>query len=96
MSVKNCKAKGRKNEWRSMRLLESAGYSVTRAAASLGCFDLIGVSSSGLVLVQCKTRDWPSTAEMEQLRLFPAPPNARKLVHRWIDRKRLPDVREVG
>ena len=30
----NAKAKGTRNEHRSMRLLESAGYSVTRAAAS--------------------------------------------------------------
>ena len=31
----NAKAKGTRNEHRSMRLLEAAGYAVTRAAASL-------------------------------------------------------------
>jgi len=32
---------------------------------------------------------------METLREFTAPPMARKLVHRWRDRQRLPDVRET-
>jgi uncharacterized protein with GYD domain len=92
----NTKAKGTRNEHRSARLLEAAGYSVTRAAASLGAWDLVAIGSADLVLVQCKTRDWPSAAELETLRAFPAPPNARKLVHRWRDRQRLPDVRELA
>jgi hypothetical protein len=32
---------------------------------------------------------------MGSLRAFPAPANCRKLVHRWRDGKREPDVREV-
>lgn len=91
----NAKAKGTRNEHRSMRLLEAAGYRVTRAAASLGEWDLIGVGSTDVVLCQVKTRDWPGSVEMETLRAFPSPPNARKLVHRWRDRQRLPDVREL-
>jgi Holliday junction resolvase len=91
----NAKGKGTRNEHRSRLLLETAGYRVTRAAASLGEWDLIGIGSTDVVLVQVKSRDWPGLVEMEQLRLFPAPPNARKLVHRWRDRQRLPDVREV-
>ena len=35
-------AKGSRNERRSRRLLEAPGYRVTRAAASLGCFNLVG------------------------------------------------------
>jgi Holliday junction resolvase len=89
------KRKGARNERRSMRLLEAAGYRCTRAAASLGAWDVIGIGSADVVLVQVKTRDWPSAAEMELLREFPAPPNARKLIHRWRDGQRLPDVREV-
>jgi hypothetical protein len=76
--------------------LEALGYAVTRAAASLGSWDLIGVGSADLVLVQVKSRDWPSAMELEALRAFPAPPNARKLLHRWRDRQRLPDVRELA
>lgn len=91
----NRKAKGTRNEHRSIRILEAAGYRCTRAAASLGEWDIIGVSAAGVVLCQVKTRDWPSSIEMEQLRLFPAPANAKKIVHRWRDRVSLPDVKEV-
>ncbi len=91
----NTKRKGNRNEYKSKKLLEAAGYAVTRAAASLGVWDLVAIGSVDLVLVQCKSNDWPRAAEMEQLRLFIAPPNCRRLVHRWRDRQRVPDVREV-
>lgn len=91
----NAKAKGTRNEHRSMRLLEAAGYSCTRSGASLGVFDIIGVGSTDVVLVQVKTRDWPGTVEMEAIELFSAPPNARKLIHRWRDRQSVPDVKEL-
>jgi Holliday junction resolvase len=60
----NAKAKGTRNEHRSMRLLEAAGYSVTRAAASLGAWDLVAISAKDVALVQVKTRDWPGLVEM--------------------------------
>jgi Holliday junction resolvase len=91
----NSARKGARNERRSRDLLEAAGYAVTRAAASLGDWDLIGVGSTDVVLVQCKTRDWPGSIEMETLRSFRCPSNCRKLVHRWRDRQRVPDVREL-
>jgi Holliday junction resolvase len=91
----NAKGKGTRNEHRSMRLLEAAGYSVTRAAASLGAWDLVAISSKDVALIQVKTRDWPGTVEMETLRGFMVPPFCRKLVHRWRDHQRVPDVREV-
>lgn len=91
----NTSAKGRRGEHRSRAVLEAAGYEVIRAAASKGVFDLIGVSRTDVVLVQCKSNRWPSPEELEAIQLFPCPPNARKLVHRWRDRVRQPDVREV-
>lgn len=91
----NAKRKGTRNEHRSILLLEAAGYQCTRAAASLGAWDIIGVGSTDIVLVQVKTNAWPGTVEMETLKQFNAPPNARKLVHRWRDRQRIPDVKEV-
>lgn len=95
MSIKNCKAKGSRNERRSIRLLEVAGYSCTRAAASLGMFDIVGVGAGDVVLVQVKTRDWPGSIEMEQLKEFRCPPNAKKLIHRWRDYQQQPDVKEL-
>lgn len=91
----NTKRKGNRNEHRSMQLLEAAGYACTRAAASLGVFDIIGVGSTDVVLVQVKTRDWPGREETETIKAFICPPNARKLVHRWRARQRTPDVKEV-
>lgn len=91
----NAKRKGTRNEHRSIALLEAAGYACTRAAASLGAWDIIGIGGADVVLVQVKTRDWPGSVEMAALRAFPAPANCRKLLHRWRDRQRQPDVREV-
>ena len=91
----NSKRKGTKNEHKSMAVLEAAGYLCTRAAASLGAWDVVGISSQDVVLCQVKSRDWPGCAEMETLKNFPAPPWARKLIHRWRDRQRQPDVREI-
>jgi hypothetical protein len=91
----NAKAKGRRNEWRSRDRLLAAGYRVTRAGGSLGEWDLIGISATGGVLVQVKTRDWPGTLERAALADFPAPPNFLKLIHRWRDRVREPDVQEL-
>ncbi|MGQ0703522.1 MAG: hypothetical protein ACT4PM_10365 [Gemmatimonadales bacterium] len=89
------KAKGTRNEHRSIALLEAAGYVCIRAAASLGVWDIVAISGTDVLLVQCKTRDWPGTVEMEALRSFVAPPNCRRLVHRWRNRQRMPDVREL-
>lgn len=92
----NCKAKGSRNERRSIQLLEAAGYRCTKSGASLGAWDIIGIGSTDIVLCQVKTRDWPGAAEMETLRAFAAPGNCKRLVHRWRDRQRLPDVKELG
>lgn len=78
-----------------MRLLEAAGYACCRSAASLGAWDVVAVSSADVLLVQVKSNDWPGSVEMETLRNFKVPPNTRKLVHRWRDHARTPDVREV-
>jgi hypothetical protein len=92
----NTKRKGNRNEHKSITLLEAAGYACTRAAASLGVFDIVGVGSTDIVLLQVKSNAWPGSAEMEAIRLFSAPPNARKLIHRWRDRVRVPDVKEIA
>ena len=91
----NAKAKGTKNEHRSRSVLESLGYRVTRSAGSAGEWDLVAISSKDILLVQCKTNRWPSAIELEAMKEFPAPQNAKKLVHRWRPRRQLPDVREI-
>jgi PD-(D/E)XK nuclease superfamily protein len=91
----NTSHKGRRNEWKSIAILESQGYRVSRSAASKGVFDLVGIKADSFVLCQVKTRDWPGTIETEEMRNFPAPPNCRKVVHRWRDRQSQPDIREI-
>jgi Holliday junction resolvase len=91
----NRKAKGNRNEYKSIRLLETLGYEVFRMAGSLGAFDLIAICKTDFQLIQVKSNRMPGTAELETIRNFECPANARKLVHVWIDRKRLPVVKEV-
>ncbi len=91
----NTADKGRKREHRTIALLEAAGYYCTRSAASKGMFDIIGIGSTDVVLIKVKSRDWPSATELEQFKLFPSPPNCRKLIHRWRDGVRTPDVKEL-
>ena len=94
--MKNAKAKGARGEYKSRRLLESLGYYVVKAGGSLGCFDLVALSSVEALLIQVKHgREWPRPAEIEAMRAVPVPPNARRLVHRWRPRQRVPDVREL-
>lgn len=91
----NKKAKGNRNEYKTMRLLESVGYACFRMAGSLGVFDVIAVSQTDVLLIQVKSNRLPSAFEMEAIKLFACPPNARKIIHVWHDRKRLPTVKEV-
>lgn len=92
--VKNTKAKGRRNEHRSMAIFRKAGYRVHRNGASLGEWDFIAIGPVDAVLVQVKTRDWPGSAEREAFREYQAPGNFRKLLHRWKDHAHLPDEQE--
>jgi uncharacterized protein with GYD domain len=92
---RSAKRKGTRNEHRSRAVLEAAGYRVTRAAGSLGEWDLVGIGTTDVVLVQVKTRDWPGTRERAVLADFPVPPMVRKLCHRWPPRQRRPDVRTL-
>jgi Holliday junction resolvase len=92
----NRKAKGNRAEYKSIRLLESCGYNCVRSAGSKGLFDVIGISPTDIILCQTKSNRWPSETEMEQIKLFPCPPNTKKLIHKWVDRKSLPIVREIN
>lgn len=89
------KLKGTRNEHRSIDLLEAKGYRCTRAAASLGVWDIVGVGPKDIVLCQVKSNRWPGSVEMEKLQAFQAPRNCHKLVHRWCDRQPEPDVVEL-
>ncbi len=91
----NKKAKGNRSEYKTMRHLEAVGYACFRMAASKGVFDVIAVSPFDILLVQVKSNRMPSTFEMETIKAFECPINARKIVHVWQDRKSVPLIKEI-
>ncbi len=72
---------GRNREYRSVKLLEAAGYTCIRSAGSHGVWDVVGFSPTSMILVQVKYETKPSPAEMEGMRACQVPSNAVKLVH---------------
>lgn len=72
MSAGN-KAKGTRREHQAMRALEAAGYYTTRAAGSLGMFDVVAVPATPNIavratrLVQVKSNRWPGRRERRAL-----------------------------
>jgi hypothetical protein len=58
------------------------GYRSMRSAASHSIWDIVAIGLKDIVLCQVKTGDWPGTVDPDALKLFPAPPHARKVIHR--------------
>jgi Holliday junction resolvase len=92
----NAKGKGTRNEHRTIRYLEAIGYRCTRAAASMGEWDVIAISSTDVRLVQCKSNRWPGSIEVEAMEQFPCPAGVRREIWRWDDRVREPKVKVIG
>jgi len=108
MVLKNAKAKGNRQEHRTIKILyEEQGYFCTRAAASLGIFDIIGVGRPGCIMVQVKSNRWPPGPEMRELTDFaknhmPDIPDKEYInaglfkieIWRWRDRVNKPDIKK--
>jgi Archaeal holliday junction resolvase (hjc) len=66
-----------------MRILQAAGYHVTRAVGSFGMFDVIAINAQGVRLIQLKSHRDASPQEREAIQLFGGlPVNTTKEV--WI------------
>ncbi len=76
----NAKRKGSRNEHRAIRILEAVGYVCTRAAASLGVFDVIAIGRQGMRLIQVKSNRDASPLEREQIAMSQTPPGCSKEV----------------
>lgn len=99
MSLKNSKAKGSRNEKKTIQYFEERSYWCIKAGGSLGVWDVVCVGTQpeqGGVLIQCKSNRWPSRDEMKTLAEFACDPVFSKLVHRWDDRAREPKVRDLA
>ena len=83
----NRKAKGTRAEHRCMKELEAAGFSCTRAAASLGVWDVIAVGVLGVRLIQVKCNRPPGRVERETMAAFVAQENCTKELWIYYDGK---------
>ena len=61
----------------------------------LGVWDIIGDGSTDFALVQVKTRDWPGSVETEKPETVSGTAQLPEAVHRWRDRQRNPDMKEL-
>ena len=92
----NTAAKGRRLEHKTIKLLESAGYRCTRAAASKGVWDIIAIGPVSIRLIQVKANGAPGPLEREQMELFEAPPNVTKEYWVWVDKAREPIIKTLS
>jgi len=91
------KRKGNRNEHKAIAILEAAGYSCTRAAGSLGMFDIVAISRQGLRLVQVKSNRDAAPAEREAIELFDGiPPGASKEIWIFRDYARAPIIKAIA
>jgi Holliday junction resolvase-like predicted endonuclease len=87
----NTAKKGAAAERRAIKILESAGYTASRSAASKGVFDVVAFNGAGLRLIQVKSGgSYASSAEREAMCMAPAPIGATKEIWRFPDRCREP------
>lgn len=80
---------------RSARVLEAAGYRCTKLDGAFGEFDILGLSSVGVILVRICQDKIPFERYLDDLRAVTAPPNCRKMLHVWKPRRHLPEAIEL-
>lgn len=88
----NTKAKGTRIEHKVMKMLESIGYTCTRAGASLGVWDIVAVHPSHTRFIQVKANRRPGSVELEAMKSFRCPPGGTAELWVWVDNERLPRV----
>lgn len=86
--------KGRRLEYRTIEILEAAGYHCIRSAASKGVFDIWAMNRNGIRLISVKSGSSRlSPAEREVIETFDcAPPNATKEWWQYKDGIKMPFI----
>lgn len=87
--------KGSVNERKSRDYLIGKGFTVIKAGASLGAFDLVAYDASEVWFIQVKTNGTGSPAEREAMVKTLVPINGRKFLHIWHDGAPKPEIREL-
>lgn len=98
----NTKAKGNRNEYKSIKYMEKLGGRSIRSAASLGEWDIISITANNVYLIQVKSNNRPSRLEMEAMKKFKGIRCSHcgnlisiKQLHQWKDYKREPIIIEI-
>ena len=93
----NNKRKGSRAEHRAIKMLEATGYRCTRAAGSLGVFDVVAIGARDVRLLQvkCGDRCTVTPVEREAIRLFVAPVNASREIWKFHDGVRTPIIERL-
>ena len=79
-----------------MRILEAAGYNVTKAGGSLGLFDVIAIGAADVKCVQVKSgAEYLSGVEREAIQLLSVPANVTRECWRFLDRCREPLIERL-
>ena len=89
----NTAAKGRRLEHKTIKLLESAGYRCTRAAASKGVWDIVAIGPNCIRLIQVKANKAPGPLEREEMQEFQVPQGVTREYWVWKDREREPIIK---
>lgn len=90
----SAKAKGTRAERKTMRRLESVGYTTMRAPASLGVWDVLAWRPDvpGIRAIQVKCNRAPGPLEREHMELAPLPPDSTREYWVWHDYAREPVI----
>ena len=89
----NRKAKGSRNELKTVRALEGLGYKCTKAGGSLGVWDIIAINPLQVRLIQVKSNRKPGKDEMSKMKAFICPPRCcTKELWVWTDRVKEPEI----
>lgn len=82
--MKNPKQKGSRQERKAKQILQQAGYLVTKAAGSLGLFDLIAENQNGIRHVQVKSNRIPDPCERKTMINMKAQLPANSTIEYWV------------
>lgn len=95
--LKNARAKGGRRELLCQHQLEQAGYLCTKAAASLGVFDIVASNRLGTRYIQVKSNCWPRPAEREEMARakLNLPENSTAECWRYNDNNTTPMIRHL-
>lgn len=84
---------------RSIRFIELRGYAAARAPENAYPFHILAAGREGTELVHvCRFipgAGWPAEETLKSLRELPCPPSCKKVIHRWRNFARKPDVRGI-